>query len=55
MCGTLFLVEDDKTERDRQLIGYPMTHLIQVTIDGVITYDNQNNFNWKEKIKRNFK
>jgi hypothetical protein len=28
MCvrGTLFLVEDDETERDRQLIGYNMSH-----------------------------
>jgi len=28
--GTLFLVGDDETERDRQLIGHGMTHLIQV-------------------------
>ncbi len=32
MCvrGTLFLVGDDETERDRQLIGHGMTHSIQV-------------------------
>jgi hypothetical protein len=35
--GTLFLVEDDETERDRQLIGYTMSHSIQVRYNGART------------------
>jgi hypothetical protein len=42
MCvGLCFVVEDDETERDSQLIGYDMNHLIQVWYTGAITKNNQ--------------
>ena len=50
MCvrGTLFLIGDDETERDRQLIGYNMNHSIQVSDGGVITENNNKIFTGKQ-------